>query len=701
MQSLLSGASVGESTFTCLYAHSSVLADMKSRLVPEVDEDVISKQLQDLCIGVAGAPATDQVEERASVVAAAAAAAEGTTAAATATAPKQADAASTPVPAQWAVFASVLALVETTECVRGVVLNADIYEEEDFAANTHGIPFYTEEVILDTRSILKQALKTLQAEESQEKNIVRSVLTFQLHFLSVCGTLAKLSGGGVRKTVLAAQSTARKAVQQLRSLLATMEGLGDDTTVQVKSLLQRSFDSFVNRPRAGNVPVRKISFLEPKEAVQALLTITTEIDSTVCNLLLRGSSLGRIQRMLDRFARSDVNILSRSLLVLNLYFDDKLLGQHNLHQLLVNNMRQWSGVPDALEASEHARTFVKRLAKPVYDVLKLHLLNRNRQRAFLEAVVLPDWSCLEDEAQIVDLQCRQEKKSGSGASNDPAYFSRYVLAYCIRMMDRYVESGMEVGLFHSNWTDLSFAFWYRDFLLSALVSNLTSMLESKEASRTPPVKSSANKGRGGKKKHGNRAAAAANGSSHINSNIASAEEDVEIVFEMKFLTIKRYLCRKSAQFLAALVQAGCLQEQQQFEFTTHRHIFEKRFEVFGEMRQPPPLLYEHWCEGVDFTKVPLTDLLLSVQEGFQSCRTSLEQLVQQLSELTTGGRGGNKMDGEHAVTTETELRSLIKACVGNAVYVQKLRQLVQSGTKAAVVFDFSGHDQFCTFKVTS
>jgi len=35
LQSLFSGASVAESTFTCLYAHAAVLADMKTRLFPD------------------------------------------------------------------------------------------------------------------------------------------------------------------------------------------------------------------------------------------------------------------------------------------------------------------------------------------------------------------------------------------------------------------------------------------------------------------------------------------------------------------------------------------------------------------------------------------------------------------------------------------------------------------------------------------
>ena len=55
------------------------------------------------------------------------------------------------------------------------------------------------------------------------------------------------------------------------------------------------------------------------------------------------------------------------------------------------------------------------------------------------------------------------------AKSTPAYATNYVILNTIRLMERYVGLGIELGLY-PNWYDLSTALWYRDFLLSALIN---------------------------------------------------------------------------------------------------------------------------------------------------------------------------------------------------------------------------------------
>jgi hypothetical protein len=145
-QSLLSGASVGESTFTCLYAHNAVLADMKSRLFPSsvVGASLIEK-FEALKTGTPGTPA------------------------------------------QYILFIVALTLVETTEVVRGIIMNGDVYEEEDFVANTHSIPMFTEREQANSLRLLESAMKTtceLDGQDTDEIKILLSILGFQFAFLS-------------------------------------------------------------------------------------------------------------------------------------------------------------------------------------------------------------------------------------------------------------------------------------------------------------------------------------------------------------------------------------------------------------------------------------------------------------------------------------------------------------------------------------
>jgi len=183
--------------------------------------------------------------------------------------------------------------------------------------------------------------------------------------------------------------------KRLDQLGEAMSGFIPRNEELLERIRRQVCDPFVNRPRVGNTPVRKPHFRNPRDAVASLKRIVTELDWALTGLLLGGSSLGRIQRLLDRVQRSDVNILGRSLIVLNLYFEEKLLGQHEVEGLIADHMRQWTHVPSAFFENEHSKLFLTRLAKPVYDTLKLRCLNRCRQRAYIETIMLNDWAAIQ------------------------------------------------------------------------------------------------------------------------------------------------------------------------------------------------------------------------------------------------------------------------------------------------------------------
>lgn len=59
-------------------------------------------------------------------------------------------------------------------------------------------------------------------------------------------------------------------------------------------------------------------------------------------------------------------------------------------------------------------------------------------------------------------------------------------------------------------------------------------------------------------------------------------------------------------------------------------------------------------------------------------------------------------DSDFLSVGESELRKLAKVCVGNSVYIHKLKQQILSDGKASgdVLFDLETHSQFCTIKIT-
>ena len=190
-----------------------------------------------------------------------------------------------------------------------------------------------------------------------------------------------------------------KRLEQLEEALLSSSFLVVNETLRQR-LHKQVCDAYINRPRVGNTPVRKPMFSKtPYDAISSLKRITNELDWALCDVMLKGSSLSRILRMLDRVQRSQVNILSRSLLILNLYFEDMLLGQYDMEQLIVRHMKQQLNhtpvVEELLLQDEHCKSFFSRLAKPVYDTLKVCLLNRCRQRAYIESIMISDWVTLQ------------------------------------------------------------------------------------------------------------------------------------------------------------------------------------------------------------------------------------------------------------------------------------------------------------------
>lgn len=132
LESMLSGTSVAESIYTCLYAHNNVLVDMKRRI----------QQDDATC-------------------------------------------------AQRAVYALALALVAISKIVHENVMSADIYEEEDFSVNTYGLVFLDGILKVENYKEMEHGLKCVAGVEGGR--IVELVLQFQLEFLKSCVSMVRMT----------------------------------------------------------------------------------------------------------------------------------------------------------------------------------------------------------------------------------------------------------------------------------------------------------------------------------------------------------------------------------------------------------------------------------------------------------------------------------------------------------------------------
>lgn len=330
--------------------------------------------------------------------------------------------------AQWTLFASSIGVVRIAEVVRWAVVNADIYEEEDFGVALHGGVDDTSNVSDDNDSSssstmrfcpsLKQensatmsSVPTYQADEYIEQvwdtalkrlrdyssslrdtdrherdtiHALEIILRLQQSFYSSICRLSELNDQNVTDFTTQAKDRSRETVTLLNKLstckavasssaassgLVETDGrlrsLGDEI---LDSLLHTSFDPFVNRRLLGNAPVRKARFCNTFKVIKSLSRVVSELEWAVCDVILEGNTLGRVMRMLENNSSRGVggafptttksgnddnddeppfgnnglaienpvgiNILSRSLMLLNLYFDDKLLGQYDFPNII-------------------------------------------------------------------------------------------------------------------------------------------------------------------------------------------------------------------------------------------------------------------------------------------------------------------------------------------------------------------------------
>jgi hypothetical protein len=166
-------------------------------------------------------------------------------------------------------------------------------------------------------------------------------------------------------------------------------------------------------------------------------------------------------------------------------------------------------------------------------MLKLFLLNRNRQQAYLDAAMIPDWAALQQEARAVDLNYCMEQQI---PTSSPPYFSEYVLYNLLGLMDHYIALGLELSLYVGHH-DLATAYWYREALLSSLVNTRMAMQSQKLKARQDKVHQETKSK--GKKRGANKA--------KKNHTGTQTKADLNDEFDLLLMTLKRNLCRGSSR----------------------------------------------------------------------------------------------------------------------------------------------------------
>jgi len=644
---------------------------------------------------------------------------------------------------QLSVFITSLSMVKLAEKVRNVIQNADVYEEEDFSPNAYSFLFFPSVSESNTVALLDLVLLKLQVFRDQEKDenllSILRIHGYVKNLFQSCCSLSKITSQNVRDIATTVRKMAKLGYTQLDQL-KQMSFLQKCNTSSINNsvnstsrCIQDTFDQLLNRHLLGNAPIRKIQFKEPIKAISNLASIMNEFSSYICDVLLNSNDLHKLKRAFALISISSVNILTRSLIILNLYFDNLILGQYSLPHLISHSMQQLCGTPSPFLHTKVTISFFNRLGKPIYDMMKVLLLNRNRQRTFIDTIILKEWASLQNEANKLDFYLRQHLQLSP--TNTPLFMTNFVLMHTVWVMEHYISLSIELGLWNGGH-DYSVVFWYRDFLLSTQSKVLTSMQNTKierlaiEAelqeqignSRINP--STFNNDVNATKKgidestENNQIKQQSKEQEQIQSHPTSdtltlretlsiyVQDDKQISLELMILTLRRNLCRGIVRFIAALHQSGMISTPS-YRFTSISKRFEKRFEIFGcnengtGLPQPPLLQYSDYLQGSDFTSVLPMDLISSASDCFKSSKSIIDRIMVELESYE---------DENHlcAPIHKEEVMKLAKICVGNSLFLHKFRQHIAPfdkknidsyEMKGNVTFDFEVHPQFCSIKI--
>ena len=162
------------------------------------------------------------------------------------------------------------------------------------------------------------------------------------------------------------------------------------------------------------------------------------------------------------------SIVHRSLIAGNLFFDNLLLGSVDMLEYLVNSMVD-DGVPSAVVYSEVIRTLLARALRLVYDTLRMYTLNRCRQRARIETLLL-EWKKLQIAASCADEEF--ESLAGICENNvNMKFCTDWVTLQTLKLMQRHIELGVRLDLFLEN--EIAHTYWYWQYLLNWTLQIMT------------------------------------------------------------------------------------------------------------------------------------------------------------------------------------------------------------------------------------
>eukprot|EP00462_Mataza_sp_D1_P020444 CAMPEP_0175127060 /NCGR_PEP_ID=MMETSP0087-20121206/4189_1 /TAXON_ID=136419 /ORGANISM="Unknown Unknown, Strain D1" /LENGTH=757 /DNA_ID=CAMNT_0016409021 /DNA_START=14 /DNA_END=2287 /DNA_ORIENTATION=+ len=412
-------------------------------------------------------------------------------------------------------------LLKSCNFVRNIVLDADIYEEEDFYSNTFGFDLCSElshhdllaemKVAEDSLEVKLKCAKTgkkdgvepLQADEAKEVDFCNALLcrlrmnkAFYLSHYAVANAKANLSG------LNAAQKYMTRALQQLELVESSLH-LADPVSKEGEKNVPGFFPS-VSRSLVANAPPRDVDAMPRSQALAEMRTVLAHF--------------GRFMKLQELVAFEDIlcyfkglsslqaNIVVRSHLLLLLGSEDMFLGRGRLVDTLKSSFHRFSATCAPFTEGRDWDVYIGRMVKPVCLVFRLFCENHPRQRRRVPKL-LPDWNILQNDSNVLDqYACEALFQRGANfqlqAPESPCRhpFFSWVFDMTTQLFIHHILLGLELELYTP--VEMGLAFWHLEYLCDLSGQNRALAYRDSPWEPPPPPSSSASSANSKKGKKG-------------------------------------------------------------------------------------------------------------------------------------------------------------------------------------------------------
>jgi len=643
-------------------------------------------------------------------------------------------------------LATLLTTLRLVGLTKLLVYHGDIYEEEDYSPLAGGSVDYclgcdllmsgstgsddssvfgqlTSKMVDDiVNAFVTDTFNTIDSSSGNDLQTIKHVVEFNVKLYDLCKTLSigtqeevdfsasraaaieesndveKISSAHVRHRAVVSRAKITSLLDTLRQLKALIEN-GEAYEPVPSPIVSTN----ISRKLQGSAPSRTVVPLTPLAAVDFFTTLTLNFKPIITSVLHSNLSQD-LTRNLRMFSALKGNVLNRSVMATLIYFNDRVLGQYPLFDYIGKSLATGGGVPRIMMEQGYLTQLIQMMGVPMFESWKIFLWNRTRQRYMIEKKIVPDWVKLQEEATIADHLFREQ----FGLSNEPnavAYMGNYCMQKMLTYMEHYLSLGLETkvafGLDCANTMDLSYSYWYYDYVISTLLNVLDATVSKREAVKNDVHRSveeeriakekreyqekKKQKSAGSKKSKGKKPKPP---SEQIQPREVSGDEKVMLwreSFDRNLISIKQAMTRGIFRLHAALRKANFTTPPELSSrdftspFTSEATIFSARFAAFKPIKHPPFLNHEKFLEINNTDNIAVGDLLKSSVQEFNKAKKELVALCDEID-----------LDEERSVIMKIQdLEKMKEVCVKNALTALSVNQIIKKEEEVTGAYELS------------